>query len=96
MTEAAPKRAAVAPALLDDEQSAELLGVSRRKFHELRDEPWWTVRAVVLGPRLLRWPRHELLEQAIASMPREQSKGTEPAALARARINRMKATGVPA
>ncbi len=95
MTEAAPKRAAVAPALLDDEQSAELLGVSRRKFHELRDEPWWPVRAVVLGPRLLRWPAAELL-QAIAAMPREQSKGTEPAALARARINRMKATGVPA
>lgn len=87
---AQPQRPAILPVLLDDEQSAALLGVSRRTFHALRAEPWWPVRAVVLGPRLTRWPRAEL-EQAIAVMPREKSKGSEPAQLARARIERMKA-----
>lgn len=84
----------ISPALLTDEQSADLLGISRRKFHELRAESWWPVQAVALGPRLLRWPRAEL-EQAIATMPRQQATGSEPAQLARARINAMKARGVP-
>lgn len=83
----------ITPALLTDEQSADFLGVSQRKFHELRAEPWWTVKPVVLGPRLLRWPAAELVE-AIAAMPRQETKGSEPAALARAKINRMKAGGI--
>lgn len=87
--------ATIAPALLTDDQSAEFLGVSRRKFHELRAEPWWPVKAVVLGPRLLRWPRAEL-EQAVASMPRQAATGSEPAHLRRAKIEAMKKRGVPA
>jgi predicted DNA-binding transcriptional regulator AlpA len=84
----------VQPALLTDDQSAALLGVSVRKFHALRGEPWWPVKAVALGPRLLRWPAAELL-QAIAAMPRQETTGSEPAQLRRAKIERMK-RGVPA
>lgn len=85
--------ATVAPALLTDDQAAEFLGVSCRKFHELRGQPWWTVKAVVLGPRLLRWPAAELA-QAIATMPRQEAAGDEPAHLRRAKIDAMKARGV--
>lgn len=81
-------------ALLTDVEAAVLLGVSRRKFHELRGEPWWSVRAVVLGPRLLRWPAAELVD-AIATMPRQSATGNEPAHLARAKIEAMKRRGVP-
>src|SRR5687768_13827048 len=79
------------PALLADDQAAQLLGVSTRKFHELRQEPWMP-RPVVLGPRLVRWARTEL-EAAVSSMPRQQ-ESREPAQLRRARIEGMKhATG---
>ena len=63
------------PVLLNDEQSAACLGVSVRKFHELRQEPWMPL-PVVLGPRLLRWPRAEL-ERSVAEMPRQRQAGTE-------------------
>lgn len=82
------------PVLLTDEQSAACLGVSVRKFHELRAEVWMP-RPVVLGPRLLRWPRAEL-EQAVAAMPRQETAGSEPAHLRRAKIESLKARGVPA
>jgi predicted DNA-binding transcriptional regulator AlpA len=73
--------------LLDDFEAAACFGVSRRKFLELRNEPWM-VKPVVLGPRLVRWPRAEL-EAAIANMPRQQEP-TEPASLRRARIDGLK------
>ena len=82
------------PVLLTDDQAAACLGVSVRKFHELRGEPWM-VRPVVLGPRLLRWPRAEL-ERSILDMPRQPAPGVEPAQLLRARIERQKRTGAPA
>ncbi|MDB5957686.1 hypothetical protein [Ramlibacter sp.] len=75
------------PILLTDEQSAAAFHVSKRKFHELQSEPWMP-RPVALGPRLLRWSRTEL-EAAVARMPR-QTERTEPAELARARIDRIK------
>lgn len=77
--------------LLTDDQAAALLGVSTRKFHDLRREPWM-VQPVQLGPRLLRWPRAEL-EAAIARMPRQASPGQEPAQLRRQRIERAKRDG---
>lgn len=95
-TDAVPKRHAVdsagrstgvAPILLTDAQAAECMGISRRKFHELRDEPWME-KPIVLGPRLLRWSR-AALEAAIANMPRQQS-AEEPPQLRRARIEGMK------
>lgn len=82
----------IAPILLDDEQSAAALCVGVRKFHELRAEAWMP-KPVVLGPRMLRWARSEL-EAAVANMPRQQTAGAEPAELARARINRLKSSGV--
>ena len=82
------------PVLLTDTQAAACLGVSVRKFHDLRSESWMC-RPVVLGPRLLRWPRAEL-EAAVASMPRQATPGDEPAQLLRGRIERAKKTGVPA
>jgi predicted DNA-binding transcriptional regulator AlpA len=78
------------PLLLSDKQAAALFGVSVRKFHEMRAEPWMA-RPVVLGPRLVRWSRTEL-ECAVASMPR-QTEAIEPAQLLRARIERAKAFG---
>lgn len=80
---------AVCPALLTDEQSAACLGISVRKFHDLRAEPWMPL-PVVLGPRLLRWPRAEL-EAAIQNAPRQAQPASEPAQLRRAKIDRMKA-----
>jgi predicted DNA-binding transcriptional regulator AlpA len=77
--------------LLTDDQAAALLGVSTRKFHDLRREPWM-VQPVQLGPRLLRWPRAEL-EAAIARMPRQAAPGAEPAQLRRQRIERAKRDG---
>jgi predicted DNA-binding transcriptional regulator AlpA len=73
----------VLPILLTDDQSAQCLGVSVRKFHELRAEPWMP-RPVCLGPRLLRWVRSEL-EQAAAAMPRQEAPAGEPAHLQRGR-----------
>jgi len=72
-----------APLLLSEKQAAALYGVSVRKFFELRvaglvSEP------IVLGPRLLRWPRAEI-EAAIAGMPRQRLAGAEPLHLAKGR-----------
>ena len=73
--------------LLDDFEAAACFGVSRRTFHELRNQPWM-IKPVVLGPRIVRWPRAEL-EAAIASMPR-QEQPNEPAQLRRGRIDALK------
>jgi predicted DNA-binding transcriptional regulator AlpA len=85
---------AVFPVLLNDDQSAASLGVSVRKFHELRNEPWMP-RPVVLGPRLLRWPRAEI-ERAVTDMPRLAAAAPEPAQLLRGKIEKLKRTGVAA
>lgn len=90
----APPSSAASPAfpvLLTDKQAAACLGVSVRKFHDLRKESW-VPRPVVLGPRLLRWPRAEM-EAAVASMPRQTDTTPEPAQLLRSRIDRAKRTG---
>lgn len=79
--------AGVMPTLLTDDQAARCLGVSRRKFHQLRAQDWMP-RPIVLGPRIVRWARAEL-EHAVASMPR-QAQATEPASLRRARIESLK------
>ena len=68
------------PALLNERQSAELLGVGVRKFHELRGEPWMPL-AVELGPRALRWRRDELLEAIATRAPRRTIRA-EPEHLA--------------
>jgi len=82
------ERQPVAVILLADDQAAQMLGVSRRKFHELRGESWMP-KPRILGPRLLRWVRSEL-EQAVASIP-QQEQAIEPERLRRARIDRFKA-----
>lgn len=80
-----------APILLSDVEAAKLFGVSRRKFQELRQQPWMP-KPRVLGARLLRWVRSEL-ESAVLSIP-QQDHSCEPERLRRARIERMKA-GTP-
>jgi len=85
----APTPAAPALLLTEDEAAA-AFGISARKFADLRNADWMP-RPISLGPRLLRWSRIEL-EQAIAAAPRADSSA-EPASLARARIERMKAGG---
>jgi predicted DNA-binding transcriptional regulator AlpA len=72
-----------APALLNEGQVAELLGVSRRTVHSLRDQDWFPP-AIELGPRALRWPRDELLAALAARAPRV-TKQEEPKQLAGAR-----------
>jgi hypothetical protein len=76
------------PALLNEGQSAALLGVGRRKFHDVRQQPWFSAicTAVELGPRALRWHRDELLAAA-KNAPRVV-KQAEPARLAAARAER--------
>lgn len=83
--------ATIAPALLSDDQAAAYLGISVRRFHELRAEPWLP-KPITLGPRLLRWSRVEL-DQAVASMPRKTEAAAEPAQLRRGKIEAMKAGG---
>ena len=92
--QSAPQSAGAAffPVLMNDDQSAACLGVSVRKFHELRNEPWMP-RPVSLGPRLLRWPRAEI-ERAVADMPRLAAAAPEPAQLLRGKIEKLKRTGV--
>jgi predicted DNA-binding transcriptional regulator AlpA len=76
----------LAPALLNERQAAELLGVSTRKFHALRNEAWFPL-AVELGPRALRWYAEELL-QAVANRAPRRTVQAEPAHLARVRAER--------
>ena len=78
------------PALLTAEQAAtEVYGVSERTFHDMRAKGL-VPAAIELGPRLLRWHRHEL-EAAIAAMPRRVAPLPAPAQLLRGKIDRMKA-----
>jgi predicted DNA-binding transcriptional regulator AlpA len=49
-------------------EGAQLLGISERRFHELRRETNFP-NAVLLGARCVRWHRHELAEYA-QSLPR--------------------------
>ena len=56
------------PVLLSAPQGAELLGISERRFHELRREPGFPA-AVLLSVRCVRWHRDELAAYA-KSLPR--------------------------
>ena len=79
------KKARQQPALLNERQAAELLGVSVRKFHELRSESWMPL-AIELGPRALRWRRDELLEAIATRAPRRTIRA-EPEHLAARRLD---------
>ena len=80
------------PILLTDEQAAACIGVSVRKFHQLRAETWMPL-PIVLGPRALRWARVEL-EEAVVKMPRQQKPAGEPLQLAKGRAARAGRTEV--
>ena len=68
-------------ALVNAKGAADIFGVGERKFHELR-AAGLAPPAVVLGPRLLRWVRAELIAAA-ATLPRQKAGHTpEPAQLA--------------
>jgi predicted DNA-binding transcriptional regulator AlpA len=76
--------------LLDAKQAAGVLGISERKFHELRaSKATWLPLPIALGPRLLRWPRAEL-EAAVVAAPRVEG-ADEPESLAVARRRRIDA-----
>ena len=78
--------AEVVAILLSENEAARVLGISARKFAELRSEPWLPA-PLRLGPRLLRWSRTEL-EASVAHMPRLEQTQAEPTALAKARAAR--------
>jgi hypothetical protein len=73
------------PALLNEGQACALIGIGRRKFHDVRQQPWFIERctAIELGPRALRWHRDELLA-AMLNAPRRVVQ-SEPAVLVAAR-----------
>jgi hypothetical protein len=85
---AAAEKKSQPPALLNEGQAAALLGIGRRKFHDVRQMPWFVERctALELGPRALRWSRQELLA-AMLNAPRVV-KMAEPEKLAAARAER--------
>lgn len=89
-----PIRSASAALLTDEQAAREVLGVSPRTFAEVMKEPWMP-KAVQLGPRLRRWVRAEL-EAALVNAPRQTLRADEPAHLRRAKIESLKARGVPA
>lgn len=76
-------RPPIGPALLNAKQAARLLGISERRFAELRHAAWFPA-AIVLGPRALRWHRDELSAATLTCAPRA-GVGAEPAHLAAAR-----------
>jgi hypothetical protein len=82
---AAHEKKAPPPALLNEGQACALLSVSRRKFQQLRAEPWFVEKctAVELGPRALRWHVDELID-AMKNAPRIVKKAP-PTELASAR-----------
>jgi hypothetical protein len=82
---AAAEKKAQPPALLNEGQACALIGIGRRKFHDVRQQPWFIERctAIELGPRALRWHRDELLA-AMQNAPRRVVL-PEPAVLVAAR-----------
>jgi hypothetical protein len=82
---AAAEKKAQPPALLNEGQACALIGIGRRKFHDVRQQPWFIERctALELGPRALRWHRDELLA-AMLNAPRRVVQA-EPAVLVAAR-----------
>jgi len=79
--------------LVDDDGAAAFFGVAKRTFGTFMDAPWMP-KPIVLGPRLRRWSLDEL-RAAVASMPRQTGRA-QPESLVRAKIERMKSTGVSA
>jgi predicted DNA-binding transcriptional regulator AlpA len=59
----------VFPPVLNEAQTAALLGVSPRTLLKLRGEPWFPL-PLQLGPRATRWLRDELLEALATRAPR--------------------------
>jgi hypothetical protein len=82
---AAAEKKSQPPALLNEGQACALIGIGRRKFHDVRQQPWFIERctAIELGPRALRWHRDELLA-AMQNAPRRVVL-PEPAVLVAAR-----------
>jgi len=62
------------------ETARQVFGVSLRKFQDMRKAEWMP-RPVVLGPKVIRYIRHEVV-QALANMPRHTTLA-EPAELQR-------------
>ena len=83
-----PRKGGVQPQLLNEGQAAALLGISTRKFHDVRRQSWFSdhCTAIELGPRCLRWDRTLLLAAAM-NAPRRVVQ-SEPAHLASARADR--------
>ena len=82
---AAHEKKSQPPEWLTESQSAELLGVGRRSFHTMRQQPWFIAHceARALGPRTLRFSRAELI--AAAKNAPKVVKQAEPVMLAAAR-----------
>jgi len=74
------------PLLLNLKQAAQLLGVSERKFHQLRGESWLPL-PILCGSRSQRWHRDELADAAKMLAPRVSDR-PEPLMLAQARKSR--------
>lgn len=60
---------APAPTVLNEAQTAALLGISPRTLLKLRHEAWFPT-PLQLGPRATRWLHHELIEALAKQAPR--------------------------
>ena len=67
-------------------QLCEEHGLSERKLHALRSQPWFP-KPVVFGPRTLKWFRAEVTEALMAHLPRATAT-PEPTQLAAARARK--------
>lgn len=77
------------PAFLNFKQLCAVFGVSERKGHQLRAEPWFP-KPFEFGPRCLKWAQDEAVEAAKRCAPRKADRA-EPQQLAAARVERQAA-----
>jgi hypothetical protein len=88
----APSLSASSVLLSSAQAGPMIFGCSERQFHKLRNEPWFTAKPRMLGPRTTRWVRAEL-EALVLNMPAAQTKQPEPPSLLRGKIEKLKRGG---
>jgi len=77
------------PLLLSAALASEIIGISKRMFHNLRKREDFP-KPVVLGSKAVRWRHHEI-EAWICGLPAEAGSRAEPPQLSAARGRRSNA-----
>lgn len=84
--DASPGSADHPPLLLDKDALAKMLGVGKRKLHDVLAQEWMP-RGIELGPRCIRWSRDEVARALSQRAPR-RAAASEPEVLEQARARR--------